>query len=205
MSDFFLATGNKHKIKEVLSLTPEINWKTITDFPKLKKFSPKETGKTFAENAEIKARAFAKKTGKITVAEDSGLSVQALDRSPGVHSARWVKGSDSKRNTALLKKLDGYNNKRAKYVATICLYVPDIDEVSSIKGLKKDSVTFFSGEVHGFIAMEPKGDKGFGYDPIFIPNGYEKTFGELGDKVKQKISHRRDAFEKFVKFLESDK
>ncbi|MBT4124245.1 MAG: RdgB/HAM1 family non-canonical purine NTP pyrophosphatase [Candidatus Pacebacteria bacterium] len=205
MSDFFLATGNKHKIKEVLSLTPEINWKTITDFPKLKKFSPKETGKTFAENAEIKARAFAKKTGKITVAEDSGLSVQALDGSPGVHSARWVKGSDSKRNTALLKKLDGYNNKRAKYVATICLYVPDIDEVSSIKGLKKDSVTFFSGEVHGFIAMEPKGDKGFGYDPIFIPNGYEKTFGELGDKVKQKISHRRDAFEKFVKFLESDK
>jgi XTP/dITP diphosphohydrolase len=191
MKTFFLATNNKHKIKEVLEIAPEIDWKTIADFPELDGFDPEETGKTFTENAEIKARAYAEKTGLTTVAEDSGLEVFSLNREPGIYSARWFPGSDKDRNMALLDRLEN-KDKEARYVATICVFDP-----------KEDKVNFFEGEVLGEISSKIKGDKGFGYDPLFIPDGYDQTFGELGEEVKQKLSHRKDAFTKFLKWLSS--
>lgn len=183
-----LATGNQHKIAEVLALTPGIPWLTINDFAQLKDFNPVESGQSFVENAEIKAKAFANKTGLITVAEDSGLEVEALNNEPGIYSARWVTGSDTDRNLALLARLAGNTTKRkARYVATLCVYNPETDQSN-----------FFRGEVNGEIATEIRGQQGFGYDPIFVPVGYTQTFGELGETVKHQLSHRKAAFSKFV-------
>jgi len=192
MQTFFLATNNKHKIKEVLEIAPDIEWKTIADFPELDGFDPEETGKTFIENAEIKARAYAAKTGLITVAEDSGLEVASLNNEPGIYSARWSPGSDTDRNIALLDRMKNEKNREARYVATICVFDPQTDKTE-----------FFIGKVNGVISQEIKGDKGFGYDPLFIPNGYDKTFGQLGSEIKQKLSHRKNAFTKFLSWVKN--
>jgi len=187
---FLLATNNQHKIEEVKAILPEINWETPKNFPELNDFSPEETGKNFAENAEIKARAFAAKTGLVTVAEDSGLEVKALNNRPGGYSARWREGSDDDRNQAILKLIEEKPDRTARYVATICVYDPKTDEAH-----------FFKGMVVGQIAMESKGIAGFGYDPIFIPDGYQQTFGELGSEIKHQLSHRKKAFEQFAEWL----
>lgn len=190
MKKLFLATNNQHKIEEVLDIAPNIDWQLPKNFSELKGFDPEETGKTFEENAEIKARAFAEKTGLITVAEDSGLVVNALDGKPGVYSARWVSGTDNDRNIALLEELKGKDSRTAKYIATLCVYDPKTDETK-----------FFKGEVKGRIAKEIKGGQGFGYDPLFIPDGYEQTFGELGESVKSQFSHRKNAFVRLLDWL----
>ena len=190
MNKIFLATNNQHKVEEVLSIAPNIDWKTPKDFSELNGLDPEETGETFKENAKLKARAFADKTGMLTVAEDSGLVVDVLDGRPGVYSARWVSGTDHDRNIALLEELKGEDNRSAKYMATLCVYDPETNETN-----------FFTGEVKGKIAKELKGDQGFGYDPLFIPDGYEQTFGELGESVKSQFSHRKNAFVKFLNWF----
>lgn len=192
MEQFFLATGNQHKIKEVLEIAPQIAWLTVNDFSALKNFEPAETGKSFSENAEIKAKAFAEKTGLITVAEDSGLEVESLNQEPGIYSARWVMGTDTDRNLALLKKLEGETNRAARYVATLCVFNP-----------KTGQTDFFRGEVKGVIAHEIRGSHGFGYDPVFIPVGYTATFGELDETIKQRFSHRKEAFKNFLAWLKA--
>ncbi|MCC6711612.1 MAG: RdgB/HAM1 family non-canonical purine NTP pyrophosphatase [Candidatus Pacebacteria bacterium] len=188
----FLATSNQHKIEEVKSIVPEINWLTVNDFPELKDFNPIEDGHSFAENAEIKALAFAEKVGMLTIAEDSGLVVTSLNGEPGIYSARWVTGTDSDRNRALLAKLANESDRSAKYVATLCLFDP-----------KTNITNFFVGEVHGEIARELAGDKGFGYDPVFIPVGYTETFAQLGTEVKHQLSHRKNALTKFLIWLKN--
>jgi XTP/dITP diphosphohydrolase len=188
----FLATGNQHKIEEVKSIAPDIDWLTINDFPELSAFSPIEDGKNFAENAEIKARAFAEKVDILTLAEDSGLVVTSLNGEPGVYSARWINGTDSDRNKALLARLIGKTDRSAKYIATLCLFDP-----------KTEQTNFFVGEVYGQIAKEPAGDQGFGYDPVFIPVGYTETFAQLGIEVKHQLSHRKNAFTKFLSWLKN--
>jgi len=186
------ATNNQGKLKEakimlentgieVLSLTEagDLLNKNLTSI------EVEETGQTFAENALIKAKVFADETGLLTAADDSGLEVKALNNFPGIVSARWQTGSDADRNRALLKKMATVGDRTAQFVAVICLYD------SQTKAYKN-----FRGEIKGKIALEVKGEAGFGYDPIFVPDGYKKSFAELGIQVKNKLSHRHQALKK---------
>ncbi|MEA2056137.1 MAG: RdgB/HAM1 family non-canonical purine NTP pyrophosphatase [Patescibacteria group bacterium] len=149
-----------------------------------------ETGSTFKENSFIKAEHFADLAKMTTFADDSGLEVTALSNQPGVDSHRWVEGSDHYRNLALLKRVVNKNDRSARFVTIVCLYHPATNQAA-----------FFRGEIQGKIAKKEKGEGGFGYDSIFIPNGYDRTFGELGVDVKNKLSHRFIALKKLNKFL----
>lgn len=186
------ASGNPHKLEEARAILPEINWLSLADFPELKNLNPEETGKTFEDNAEIKARAYGVVSGVVSVAEDAGLEVAALNNEPGVYSARWVPGSDRDRYETLLKRLGGNTNRQAQFVAVICWFDPASGQLE-----------FFRGEMPGSIALEARGNNGFGYDPVFIPEGYDQTFAELGSKVKHQISHRQRALERFSQWLKT--
>ena len=152
---------------------------------------PEETGSTFAENAAIKARAAAQGANLPALADDSGLEVTALNGAPGIYSARWA-GEPRDFNFAM-KKVEsalsesGTEDFSARFVCVLCLAWPD------------GHVETFEGEVRGRLIFPPRGDKGFGYDPIFIPNGYGLTFAEMDPEEKHAISHRADAFRKLIK------
>ena len=183
-----LATQNQGKIKELTDMLSA--WKEEIEIivPEAME-DVEETGTTFEENARIKAMAFAHLfPSMVAIADDSGLVVDALDGRPGVYSKRYGKDDDD-RNSKLLQEMEGKKNRKAKFVASICLYGAGIDEC-------------FSGEVHGKIGFEPKGNNGFGYDPVFIPNGHKESFAELGTEVKNTMSHRSRALEKVKEFLE---
>src|SRR4029453_3567001 len=161
---------------------------------------PRETGKTFAANARIKALAAARASGKVSFADDSGLVVDALDGEPGIHSARWA-GSDkdfraamNRIQTLLIERgAKSPDQRRAHFVAALCLAWPD------------DHVEEFEGRVDGVAVWPPRGDKGFGYDPLFRPDGFDSTFGEMTPEEKhglppkgQGLSHRARAFIKLA-------
>ncbi|MEK0084202.1 RdgB/HAM1 family non-canonical purine NTP pyrophosphatase [Benzoatithermus flavus] len=161
---------------------------------------PAETGATFAENALLKARAAAEATGLPALADDSGLVVYGLGGEPGIHSARWA-GPARDFELAIRKVLDGLRrrfgsfaaaDKRAAFVAVLCLCHPD--------GRHR----FFEGRVEGTLVDTPRGARGFGYDPIFVPDGFEKTFAEMTAEEKHAISHRRLALDAFVAAIEQD-
>lgn len=181
------ATGNAHKIEEAKQiLQADINLvsKDVLDN------TPPESGETFKENAQIKAQYIFEQTGLPCFAEDSGLCVDALNNAPGIYSARFsgTDATDEKNNRLLLEKLTRVENRKAYFVAVICFY-------------DKNGPHFFEGKVFGTIAKEHSGHSGFGYDPLFIPAGYSKTFAELGKEVKNKISHRKEAMKIFSEFL----
>lgn len=188
----FFASQNQGKVKEALEILNDCSFSlcSLCDFPELSKTQVEETGSSFKDNAYLKAKFFALQTGILTVADDSGLVVNALDQFPGIHSNRWLKGSDDNRNQGLLKKLKGKTDRLAAFITVACLFDP-VDQTHH----------FFQGKVEGEIAQESKGDAGFGYDPLFIPKGYSQTFGELGLKVKNKLSHRSRALEKLCLYL----
>jgi XTP/dITP diphosphohydrolase len=159
---------------------------------------PEETGTTFAENALLKARAAAAATGLPALADDSGIVVHGLGGEPGIHSARWA-GPDRDFDVAIRKVLDGLTqrfggfaaaDKRAAFVAVLCLCRPD------------GSHRFFEGRVEGTLVDTPRGARGFGYDPIFVPDGHRKTFAEMTAEEKHAISHRRLALDAFMAALE---
>jgi len=152
-----------------------------------------ETGKSFEDNARIKAQAYGHSTGVLTLADDSGLQVTALKGFPGIHSARWLDGSDDQRNQALLKKMFGLTNRTAHFVCSLCLFSPQ---------QKKDWL--FEGRIQGEIANQPVGNQGFGYDPIFIPQNFHQTFAQLGGKIKNHVSHRAVALGKLTRFLSKE-
>lgn len=192
---YLFATNNQGKIKEVQAIVDSIKLLSLKDFPILEGMDPEETGETFAENALIKAATFGRKAEIMTIAEDSGLVVDAMAGGPGIKSARWVEGTDRDRNMALLKKLENVDEKDrgAKFVSTVCLYNPHTEQHH-----------FFYGEIKGKIGYEEKGDNGFGYDPIFIPENYDKSFAELGSEVKNSLSHRLRAMKKLEEWLEKN-
>lgn len=194
----FIASSNEGKIKEIRSILADtsLNLSSVLDHSDLKDFDVEETGKTFQDNALLKAKAYAKLTGMPVIADDSGLEVQALDGFPSVNSNRWFKGTASERNLALLDLLKNEENRQARFVGVICYFDP-INKV----------VKFFEGEIKGKIALEQRGGKieGFGYDPIFIPEGFEKSFAELGSDFKNTISHRRKALLKLGQYVLQDK
>lgn len=189
-----LATGNAGKIRELrrlLSALP-LELLALSDF----KDAPDvdETGATYSENAELKAATFAAFTKHLAVADDSGLEIEALGNLPGVRSARFAgagAGYDVK-IPRLLSMLDatGDEHRRARFVC-----------VASVADRRGDILCSVEGVCDGRIAEGPRGDCGFGYDPIFIPDGFDLTFGELPDDVKRQISHRARAVSQIVRYL----
>ncbi len=184
-----LATKNQHKIKEIKEiLGADIHYQTMSDYLNI---DIKEVGRTLMENSLAKAAFTFKVSGKPSLADDSGLFVEALNGEPGIHSSRYGI-DDEHRITKLLKNLGTKKNRKASFKAVFVYYY----------ALNKYEV--FEGECTGEIAYEPCGTEGFGYDPIFIPGKYKKTFAQLGQKVKNRISHRTKALTKFKKYLQRD-
>ena len=189
-----LATGNPDKIRELRELLREIPFelKSLRDFNHVKEVE--ETGSTFGENAVIKACGFAQQTGRVCLADDSGLEIEALGGAPGVQSARFAglgAGYDVK-NAKVLGLLDesGDTERRARFVCVMALADRSGRVIHTAEGI-----------CAGSIAYAPRGSGGFGYDPIFVPEGFNQTFAELGDDVKHRISHRARATELIIRYL----
>ena len=193
--EIIIGSNNTGKIKEIRDLLPK-TYKILTPY-ELNIKSPRENGKSFLENSLIKAKYYSKKSGKICIADDSGLEIDYLNKSPGIFSARWG-GKNSNFNIAikkvfkeLSKKDQKWREKKiiAKFVCALTIY-----------GLKKKPINSL-GIVKGLISNKKKGKNGFGYDPIFIPNGKKITFSQMKQTTKFKIDHRSKAFKKIKKFL----
>ena len=195
ISKLLIGTNNKGKFNEIKGLLPKYIKTYSTSEFKLK--SPREDGQTFMENSIIKSQYFSKKTKLICLADDSGLEIDILDKSPGIYSARWggkhgdFKKAIKKVYIELSKKDKNWKFKKVK-ARFICAL--------SICYLDKKIVSVL-GKVEGYISTKPKGKNGFGYDPIFIPKNKRKTFGEISSSRKYKIDHRFNAFKKIKRFL----
>ena len=189
-----IGTNNPGKYKEICDLLPKkIKKYSPQDF---KILTPEETGKSFEENSILKASFFSKQTNLLCISDDSGLEIDALKGSPGIYSARWG-GPKNDFNLAIEKvykeinksKEDFNLNNKAKFICCLTVFWPNGKNYTS------------KGIVKGIISSIKKGNKGFGYDPIFIPDGYTKTFGEMEPKFKMSIDHRFNAFKKIKHFF----
>ncbi len=195
ISKILIGTNNNGKLREISNLLPKnIIVYSTKDF-NLK--SPNETGKTFKANALIKAKYFSKKTKLICLADDSGLEIDLLNKKPGIFSARWG-GKKNNFNIAIKKVFKNLSKKdlkweekkiKCRFVCVLAIYWPSGKKI------------FSKGIIEGIISKKKRGTRGFGYDPIFIPNGYKKTFAELSPKKKYKIDHRSKAFRKIKRFF----
>jgi len=180
------ATGNPHKLQEVNEIAKNSGIQFILP---PEGFDPDETGKTFEQNSLIKAREAAKISHKISLADDSGLCVEALEGGPGIYSARYDT-TPQKRIEKLLKNLTESANRRAKFVCAMTL----VDENGNVL---HQSI----GECHGQIAQTQSGKNGFGYDPVFLIDGYDMTMAEMSDDLKNRISHRANALRGMIEFI----
>ena len=193
--EIVIGTNNNGKLREIKDLLPKSYKISSPKNYKLK--SPKENGKTFLKNSLIKAKHFSKKTGKICIADDSGLEISLLNNQPGIYSARWGgKKNDfnlaiSKIYSKLEKKDKNWRKKKvsAKFICALTIF-----------GLKKKPIQSL-GVINGKVSKTKLGKNGFGYDPIFIPKGYNLTFAQMNKSKKYKIDHRAMAFKKIKKFL----
>ena len=192
--ELLIATGNKGKIVEFRSLLASLplRLRNLADFPEIREVE--ETGTTFSDNAILKARGYAEQTGLWTLADDSGLEVDALNGAPGVFSARYggVGLTDSKRVERLLEELSQYTEqeRRARFICVIAIADPQ-GQIAHLS----------TGRCEGQIIYAPRGTGGFGYDPVFVPQGFNQTFGELSPEIKQSISHRALAMQAAHSFL----
>lgn len=195
------ATNNQHKLQEIRDILGSefeiVSLKDIgcdVDIP--------ETGNTLEENAMQKAQYVYDHYNLSCFADDTGLEVEALNGEPGVHSARYAEGTDhdSEANMAkLLRNLEGKDNRKARFRTVIALIQKQDVCPCGCTSIKK--VNRFEGIVDGSIATEKHGTSGFGYDPIFVPEGYDKSFAELGESIKNGISHRARAVAKLAEYL----
>ena len=187
-----VASHNAGKVREIGELLAPFGVEAISA-ASLNLPEPEETEPTFAGNAELKARAAANASGLPALADDSGLEVFALDRAPGVYSARWA-GPDKDFKSAMARvrrelEEKGGSDFSARFVCVLALAQPN------------GAIKSFEGEARGHIVWPARGDKGFGYDPIFVPEGHSKTFGEMSGEEKLPLTHRARAFEKLVAAL----
>ena len=191
MAYIVIATNNQHKVEEYRQLIGEqkIELRSLADYPAYP--GVEENGKTFAENASIKALAACKYCDVPAFADDSGLEVEALGGRPGIHSSRYAP-TDRERIEKLLGELKGVTDRRARFVCVIAIAV------------NGEVIETFEGELKGRIIDTPRGSNGFGYDPIFVPDGMDKTLAELTTEEKNRISHRADACRKAVEFVENE-
>ena len=187
MKKILIGTHNKGKFKEISYLLSK-KIKKISP-QKLKIKSPKETGKTFKANAELKANHFSKFTNLPVISDDSGLCIKTLNGKPGIYSARWAKkyGNFNKAMKFIINKMKKKKNRSATFVCSL-----------SFKHPRKKMITVV-GELKGSISNKILGKKGFGYDPIFIPSSKSTTFGQMAKKRKIRIDHRYIAFKKMKK------
>lgn len=207
-----LATRNLGKVNELtamLNADPQhqnIQILSLQDFPDAPEVI--EDRDTYQGNASKKATVIADYTGFRTLADDAGLEVDALGGAPGVHSKRWAgdDATDAIRVQKLLESLKGVTNRKAQFVAAIAIAEPnhshsDSNPSQQPQDTSSSWVQVVVGKCQGHIIHAPAGDSGFGYDPIFVPNGYEKTFAELGNAIKNRISHRSEALRLALKLL----
>ena len=186
METVIMASGNPKKIKEMAAILESFGMDVKSkDEAGYAHIDPIEDGSTYEENSLKKAREIMEASGMPTIADDSGLEVEFLDGEPGIYSARFA-GDDcnyERNNAKLLSLMEDvpYAERRAKFVTVITMAFPD------------EKVLVARGECPGHIITEPAGEGGFGYDPVFIPEGYQRTFAQLGPEVKNKISHRARA------------
>ena len=195
ISKILIGTNNRGKLREIANLLPKkVKVFSTKDF-NLK--SPNETGKTFKSNALIKAKYFSKKTNLICLSDDSGLEIDILKKKPGIYSARWggKKSDFNKAMQRVYKELDKKDKEwrtkkvSARFICVLVIYWPNAKKIYSL------------GKVSGKISKTKKGKNGFGYDPIFIPNGHKRTFAEMSKSYKYKIDHRAKAFKKIKRFF----
>ncbi|MFN4910836.1 MAG: RdgB/HAM1 family non-canonical purine NTP pyrophosphatase [Flavobacteriales bacterium] len=185
----FFASHNENKIREISAMLPaNMMLKSLKDLSLTEEIV--ESGLTLEENALLKARFLHAHIHHASFADDSGLEVEVLNGRPGVYSARYAgpEKNDAANSRKLLRELEGKNNRSAVF-KTVIAFVDGQQEF------------LFSGEVRGNIAHTPRGTKGFGYDPIFVPEGWSESFAEVEKEIKNSISHRAQAFDKFIRFL----
>ena len=195
ISKILIGTNNRGKLREIANLLPKKVKIFSTKNFNLK--SPNETGKTFKSNALIKAKYFSKKTNLICLSDDSGLEIDVLKKKPGIYSARWggKKSDFNKAMQRVYKELDKKDKEwrtkkvSARFICALVIYWPNRKKIYSL------------GKVSGKISKTKKGKNGFGYDPIFIPNGHKRTFAEMSKSYKYKIDHRAKAFKKIKRFF----
>lgn len=190
------ATQNKHKIEELEAITREFGMSIVSrDDANVPKVEVVEDGETFEENSYKKAYEIMKLCGEITIADDSGLEVDCLDGAPGVYSARFAgEDGDDEANNRKLKELIKdvpYEKRTGRFVSVITMVFPDGRHIAA------------RGEVEGHIILQEKGDNGFGYDPLFVPLGYDRTFAEIEPEAKNRISHRANALKALREKLQS--
>ena len=194
MPTLLLGTRNPGKVKEITSILEGSGWvfSSLQEFPNVGLAA--ENGNTYSENAIAKARFYATATGLWSLADDSGLEVNALSGGPGVFSARYAgeNASDADRRELLLSELAQVNHteRQARFVSVVAIANADGEVVNVSEGICEGTITF-----------APRGEGGFGYDPLFVPDGYEQTFAELPENVKNRISHRARALIKTERFL----
>lgn len=187
-----LASNNKDKLREFKQLTADMDVEIVSQREAGYILDVEETGTTFAENSYLKAHAVTEISGLPAVADDSGLVVDALGGEPGIYSARYGLGhdaSDADRYNYLLKKLGNEKDRSARFVCAICCTFPNGDVITSY------------GEFEGDILYGPRGENGFGYDPIFRPDGYEISSAEMTPEQKNAVSHRGKAMREFIQKL----
>ncbi|MFT6333124.1 MAG: XTP/dITP diphosphohydrolase [Lentimonas sp.] len=201
IDQILIASGNKGKIYEISQLLKEVNIKAISA-AEFNIQEPEENGKSFEENSQIKAKYYAQETGLTSLADDSGLCVDLLDGQPGIYSADWAIDEKTKtrrfdlaferiKQKLIEKGVDIEKQTiNAHFICNLSLFNPKNNQISS-----------FEGRVDGKIILPAKGEKGFGYDPIFIANSMDKTFGEVFPEEKDAISHRTQAFLQLKSFL----
>lgn len=198
METIIAASRNQHKIVEIEAITKKFGMNIISrDEAGIPKVEIEEDGDTFEENSFKKANEIMKLCNKTTIADDSGLMVESLHGAPGVYSARFAgdDSDDKKNNEKLLSLLEDvpYKERRAKFVSVITMVFPGGEVISA------------RGECEGHIINEPEGENGFGYDPLFVPDGFQRTFAQLTSEEKNKISHRAKALENLERLLEERK
>ncbi|WP_407402713.1 RdgB/HAM1 family non-canonical purine NTP pyrophosphatase [Chryseobacterium sp.] len=189
--ELLVATHNVHKKEEIEQiLGTDFVVKSLTDYNLHEEIV--EDGDSFNANALIKAKYCFEKTGISSLGDDSGLVIEALDGRPGIFSARYAGDHDFAKNMAkVLEELKGIENRKAYFITVLCYY-------------DQSGAQYFEGRVYGNILDENKGHRGFGYDPIFVPEGYDFTFAEIDPEDKNKMSHRKKALDLFLKYLHSE-
>lgn len=181
--ELLLATSNTGKVRELAQLLEglPLTLRNLSEFEPVP--TVEETGETFEENASLKATFYGRRTGLLTLADDSGLEVEALNGAPGVRSARYAgeDATDGQRVARLLEELKGTSDveRRARFVCVLALFDPAVSRLRTFRGV-----------CAGRIAATARGSQGFGYDPVFVPEGYDLSFAELPTEIKQRISHR---------------
>ena len=190
-----IATHNEGKVRELGELFEPFGIECVSA-GSLGLGEPEETGETFAENAKIKAEAAAAASGMLAIADDSGLEVAALGGAPGIHAARW--GGPNRDFRVAMERVNreleasGMTDRRANFICALALAQPPGETL------------VFTGKVHGTLVWPPRGERGFGYDPIFVPDGHSASFGEMDPAKKNAMSHRMQAFEQLMLGTYSD-